>query len=105
MNSIALAVGFRSANLAAAANSERMESRFFPAWIATSDTPRDKTTQRFSTPVSETKFQSTASAVVPSIAAKSLVDCMRRTIFSAFRASGLRIKDRVFGLAKASTSS
>ena len=95
----------RSANLAAAANSERIESRFLPAWIAISDTPRDNTTQRFSTPVSETRFQSTASAVVPDCAAKALVACIRRTIFSAFRASGLRTKDKEFGLAKASTSS
>ncbi|CAB4567094.1 unannotated protein [freshwater metagenome] len=65
--------GLRSVNLAAAAKSAITESRFFPACIANSDTPREATTQRSISDVPEIKFQSTASVVDSGSLASALV--------------------------------
>ena len=74
-------------NLAAAAKSAMTESRFFPACIANSDTPREATTQQSISDVPEIRFQSTASVVDSGSLANALVWSISPMNFSTLRAS------------------
>ena len=78
-------------NLAAAAKSAMTESRFLPACIDNSDTPREATTQRSIKDVPEMRFQSTDSVVDSDCLAKALVSSSSPMNFSTLRASGDRI--------------
>ena len=94
-------------NLAAAANSAITESRFFPACMASSDTPREATTQRSIKAVPEIRFHKTASVVASGSLANCFVCSTRRRNFSTLRASWDLTKETIAGsvIAESSNSS
>ena len=92
-------------NLDAAAKSAITESRFFPACMASSETPREATTHRSIKFVPEIKFHKTASVVASGSLANCLVFSMRRINCSALRASCDLTKAIKAGSVKAESSS